>query len=214
MSEYYYILDDMEKYFPNFNREEYEDKTYEELCAICRPYYETIPVDVNAWWNVNEPDEKLIYKDGLGRQIVFIRDEIYSKLFFDKEYPELKGKYNKETMKAYNAFKPMAISTHMSKSVLLPVMELDLKSVGVKIVLRYNFYNWNVSIESENDIGCDFKDVFSDDNYNYCYCEGFPADRKYGMYKDNHKKFTICIDDDYKLFTFMWLLADYLYKGV
>lgn len=212
MSEYYYILDDMEKYFPNFNRDEYEDKTYEELCDICRPHYKTIPVDVMAWIRVNNPDEKLLYKGSLSRQIRLVRDSIYAPIFFNKEHPELVGIDNDQSYKIYNNFQPMVISTHISKSVLLPVMELDLKSVGVKIVLRDNMYNWNVSVESEKDIDCDFKDVFSDYDYHYCYCEGFPKDRIYGMYQNNHKKFTICINDDYRLFTFMWLLADYLYK--
>ena len=27
MSDNYYLLDDMEKYFPNFNRDEYKDKS-------------------------------------------------------------------------------------------------------------------------------------------------------------------------------------------
>ena len=88
--ENYYLLDDMEKYFPNFNREEYEDKSAEELISICRPYYrEHLPVDVTTWIRVNKPDEKLIYKDGCGRQICFIRDTICRNLFFYKEYPEV-----------------------------------------------------------------------------------------------------------------------------
>ena len=106
----------------------------------------------------------------------------------------------------------MVISTHRSKSVLLPVMEINLKSVGVKLVFRDNFYNWNVTVESEKDIECDFRGTFTDESYHYCFCEGFPSDRIYGMYKDNHKKFTCCINSDYELFTFMWLLREYLYR--
>lgn len=213
MSENYYLLDDMEKYFPDFKREEYEDKTIEELISICKPFYlEHLPVDVTTWYRVNEPDEKLLYKKGCGRQVVLIRDTIYRNLFFDKEYPYLNDSFNEESMKIYEDFQPLVISTHRSKSVILPVMEMKLKRVGVNLVLRDNFYNWNVSVESENDIECDFKNIFTDDRYGYCYCEGFPKERIYGMYKDNHKNFTCCIGDDYKLFTFMWLLKEYLYS--
>ena len=221
MSEYYYILDDMEKYFPNFNREEYEDKTYEELCAICRPHYATNPVDVMAWYKVNESDDKLAYKKYALEQILFIRNEICA-IFTDKEYdvnhPEIKDMDFKTKLDHHVKYRkehePMvlAVSTHMSKSVLLPVMEINLKSVGVKILLRNNFYDWNISIESEKDIDCDFKDIFTDDDYKHCFCQGFPEERIYGKYEENHKKFTICIGYDYKLYTFMWLLADYLYK--
>lgn len=189
-----YILDHMEKYFPDFNREEYEDKTVDELVSICRPYYrEHLPVDLQAWFSVNIPEDKMLYKKAARDSIIFIRD-IITNLFFNKE------------------FTPMVISTHTSKSIKLPVVEIDLKSVGVKIVLRDNLYDWNVSIESENDIECDFMDTFKDENYHMCYCQGFPKDRIHGMYKDNHKKFTCYIGNDYTLFTFLWLLRDYLYK--
>lgn len=212
--ENYYLLDDMEKYFPNFNREEYESKSAEELISICRPYYrEHLPIDVTTWIRVNKPDEKLIYKEGCGRQVCFIRDTIYRRLFFEIEFPSAKDNpYSDESSKAYEDFQPFVISTHCSKSVILPVMEIDLKSVGVKLVFRNNFYNWNVTVESEKDIECDFKETFTDESYHYCFCEGFPGGRRHGMYKDNHKKFTCCIYNDYELFTFMWLLREYLYR--
>lgn len=172
------------------------------MISICRPYYkEHLPVDVTTWIRVNEPDEKLIYKKGCGKQVCFIRDTICRGLFFDNEFPNLKDDpYSDESSKAYEDFQPMVISTHRSKSVLLPVMEINLKSVGVKFVFRDNFYNCNVTVESENDIDCDFKETFTDENYHYCYCEGIPKDRIHGMYKDNHKKFTCCINNDYELF--------------
>ena len=212
-NENYYILYDMEKYFPNFNRKEYEDKSEEELIGICRKYYrEHLPVDVTAWIRVNQPDKKLLFKDGCGKQVCFIRDTICRNLFLYEEYPEAKGgKWDDEIYKKIKAFQPKVISTHCSKSVILPVMEIDLKSVDVKLVLRYNFYDWNVTIESEKDIDCDFKGTFTDEDYRYCFCQGFPKERIYGMYKENHKKFTCCITSDYELFTFMWLLREYLY---
>lgn len=209
-----YILDHMGKYFPNFNREEYEDKTVEELESICRPHYrENLPVDLQAWFSVNIPEDKMLYKHQATKQIVFIRDTIQH-LFFYKEYPQFRpiDVFHDDCKKAKDEFIPMVISTHRSKSIELPVVEINLKSVGVKIVLRDNFYDWNVSIESENDIECDFMDTFKDEKYHMCYCQGFPKDRIYGMYKDDHKKFTCYIDNDYTLFTFMWILRDYLYK--
>ena len=215
MSENYYLLDDMEKYFPDFNRDEYKDKSIEELINICRPYYkEHLPVDVTTWFHVNEPDEKLIYRHGCGKQIVFIRDTIYRGLFFYKEHPEaedIEVRFNEESCNRYDSFQPMVISTHVSKSVTLPVMEIELKSVGVKLVFRDNFHDWNISIESENDIECDFMGTFTDDDSHYRYCQGFPIEHIHGMYKNNHKKFTICIHTDYQLFTFMWLLRNHLY---
>lgn len=209
MSEYYYILDHFEKWIPNFNREQYENATKEELIEIGRPYFDTHPVAVTAWYSVNEPDEKLIYREGLGKQMVFVRDKICKNLFFEKEYSHLKP-FDDEWHDAIVESEPKVISTHYSKSVKLPVMEINLPSVNVKMVLRYNFYDWNVSVESETPIDCDFKGTFKDGK---CWCEGFPKDRIYGNYKDDHKKFTVEIHSDYELFVFMWLLRDYLYTN-
>lgn len=205
----YYLLDDMEKYFPNFNRSEYEHMSEEELIPICRQYYaEHLPVDVTTWIRVNEPDEKLIYKKGQGRQVCFIRDDIMRNMFFNLENKDLNGKYDHDR---YESFQPRVISTHHSKSVLLPVMEIELKSVGIKMVFRDNFYCWNISIESENPIEFEHKGLINDDSYHYCFCEGFPKDRIHGKYLEDHKKFTMYIRNDYDLYTFMFLLRDYLY---
>lgn len=38
-------------------------------------------VKINEWWSNNEPDEKLIYKDGLAEQCLFVRDTLMLNLF-------------------------------------------------------------------------------------------------------------------------------------
>jgi hypothetical protein len=101
------------------------------------------------------------------------------------------------------------VGTHRSKSLNCPVFHAKLEKDGLKIWMRYNFYNWNVSIESERPITCDFIDSFSDDNYNYCYCEGM-ADKKFGTYNNSNTKFTVCIDHDYDLYTFFRVIRKHL----
>ena len=42
------------------------------------------------------------------------------------------------------------------------------------------------------------------------YCEGFPKDKVYGSYEQSHSQFTIEIGSDYDLYTFIFLLKNYL----
>ncbi len=204
------ILDDMKTYYPNFKRKHYETCSLEELRDLYQNYINShLPFNSDSWLLVNEPDEGLIYKDGPKQQVQFVKNKIYRNLFFDKECVGLE-RCSDEYDDVYDRFLPMVVSMHKSKSVLLPVFELNLKSVGVKIVLRNNFYDWNVSVESEKEIVCDFKNLLTEEK---CYCEGFPNNKKYGKYEDNCKCFTVCIPDDYKLFTFMWLLREYFYQN-
>lgn len=201
MSDNYYLLDDMEKYQEGFNRKAYEHLTIKETIPIFKDYYDKhLPIDVTTWIRVNTPSDNLIYKDGQGNQIVFIRDTIIRNMFYKGEYDS----------KKYDECQPKVISTHRSKSVLLPVMEIDLLEYGIRLTFRNNFYNWNVSVESEQEVVFDHKGIINDESYHYCFCEGFPNDKIFGKYEDNKKKFTICIDDDYNLYIFMFLLKDWL----
>jgi len=196
------LLDDMEKYDNKFDRSTYEHLPDEVGIPIFRAYYDRhLPVDVTTWIRVNTPDENLIYKSGLGKQVHMIRDLIMRNIFYDRGGDDLS---------AYRAFQPNVVGTHCSKSVLLPVMEINLQKYDIILTLRNNFYNWNISVESENEVLMDHKGIINDDSYDYCFCEGFDLKKKFGKYEDNKKQFTICIVDDYSLYTFMYLLKDWL----
>ena len=180
----YYLLDDMEKYDVTFNRDTYEHISSKELIPIFRDYYaKHLPIDITTWIRVNEPDENLIYKDGLGKQVCFIRDTIMRNMF----YGSIFGKYETKT---YDDFQPMVINTHRSKSVLLPVMLVNLEKYKIKLIFRDNFYDWKISVVSKEDINCDFKGLFSEDDkaINSVYCEGFPKDLVFDRYCNNKKQ--------------------------
>ena len=99
----------------------------------------------------------------------------------------------------------------MSKSVKLPVMEIDLSKIGIKIVLRCNFYDWNISVESEKDITCDFMGLINDGNNSYLYFQGFPEDRKHDTYSETNKRnFSLCLRDEYDVYTFLFILRNFL----
>ena len=42
------------------------------------------------------------------------------------------------------------------------------------------------------------------------YCEGFPRNNVYGSYEQNHSQFTIELSSNYDVYTFIFLLKNYL----
>ena len=166
---------------------------------------------LNDWWSNNEPDENLIYKNGLSEQCVFVRDKLMGDLFLYIATDYLKYKsFSDERSEILDKFMPYVIGTHRSKSVLLPVMEMNLSKIGLKIILRNNFYDWCISVESENDIDCDFMGLITDQKG---YFEGFPSDRIYEIYSEtNKKKFSVVLNNKYEVFTFVFLLKNWAVK--
>ena len=150
---------------------------------------------LQEWFDNNQPEEDLIYKDELWPQVQIIRDVIPKVLA--RSYEEFIG--IKEQTRV--------ISTHVSKSVTLPVFEINWN--GYKFVMRYNFYDWKVSVETPYGVGLDvdFMDLF---NYkkkiNSVYCEGFRNDWVYDSYSKNKQKFTCEIANNNYLFTFFWIV--------
>lgn len=198
---HYAIMEDMKKYVADFNPRDYEEtsnRTDYFVTEFLREYYDNhLPVDVTAWMRVNEPRKELIFAKGLSEQVCLVRDMLCSLL-----HPSYEEWYSNP---------PMVISTHCSKSVKLPVFQIKLEKYGIEIILRYNFYDWKVSVNSEKPLDFDFMGLF-DENKEILsvYCEGFPLDKVYGSYKKNKSKFTIKISSHYNLYTFFYLLKNHL----
>jgi len=156
-----------------------------------------LPVQLQEWANAHEPSKGLIFAPGYWKQIIFIRDNISEVLATSfGEYREIGEKIQ-------------VISTHTSKSVLLPVFRIELND-GTFFILRYNFYSWKVSVNSPRDIEVDFLGLFDPEDESSImdfYCEGFPKDLVYGPYAKNKRQFTVEIYNDFRLFAFFWLFA-------
>ncbi|NFT08793.1 hypothetical protein FDF26_17425 [Clostridium botulinum] len=190
----YSNFDDMKKYNPNFNEEQMKDKTDKEIRTMFKEYYsEHLPVDLLTWMRVYEPKNEMCYKKGYWNQAVFVRDEI-NKMFYSK-YED------------YKANPVKVISTHRSKSIILPVYYIFLEEYNTKIIMRNNFYDWKISIDSKYSItGIDefFKEK---EPVNPIYCEGFEESQVYGMYKENNKHFTIELSSNYyEVYIFFYML--------
>ena len=198
---HYAQLEDMKKYVKGFDPDNYESscsKTDASVVSFLREYYSNhLPVDVTAWARVNEPSDRLIYKNGFYDQICFVRDMLCEPLFATNE--------------EFEQNLPMVISTHTSKSIKLPVYQINLKNYGLELILRYNFYDWKVSIKSSKPLDCDFMGLF-DPNEKILsqYCEGFPKDKIYDSYSNNHSEFTVEFRSKYELYTFVFLIKNYL----
>ncbi len=198
---HYAELEDMQKYIEGFNPDDYEscgEHTDPSVIAYARDYYDKhLPVDVTAWIRVNEPDENLIYAKGLGDQVCFVRNRLCQLL--------------SSTYEEWCDNPPLVISTHYSKSVKLPVFQISLEKYGIEMVLRYNFYDWKISVKSDKPLDFDYMGLFNPtEEISYLYCEGFPRDKVYGSYEQSHSQFTIEIGSHYNLYTFIFLLKNYL----
>ncbi|MFF2532351.1 hypothetical protein ACFVS2_25915 [Brevibacillus sp. NPDC058079] len=147
-------------------------------------------MDLQKWAVENEPSEEMIYYGGYWNQILFIRDRL-TYLFFGSIVN--------------------VIGTHVSKSVQLPVVQFDVASLGISFVIRGNFYDWKVSVESERPIECEFYDLFNKDaTWSHHYCEGFPLDRIYNSILVDNRRFTIELSDEFAMHTFFWLISNHL----
>lgn len=142
-------------------------------------------IPLQEWINANEPKDDLLWKNDYWSQVMFVRDRIAT--LVSETYAEYESAIT-------------VVSEHTSKSIKCPVYRIERG--GDIITMRYNFYDWNVSIESKlplNDWVNDF-----DKPAGSCQCEGM-ADYCFGSFKDNNLQFTIPIGDHYRLYTFFYL---------
>jgi hypothetical protein len=109
------------------------------------------------------------------------------------------------------------ISTHRSKSIILPVYKLSRPGKGLTMVLRNNFYNWKMSVISEKPIEADFSGLFhttppiepayTGNELASCYFEGFPPEYIFGYYEaGDKKKWSAEIWSNHALWTAMFIL--------
>jgi hypothetical protein len=176
-------------------------------------------------WLVEHQDTKLIYVGRNARgeanlaQVHFVRDDLAGLLWADVPYDRRATSPPRDDCKetAY------VIGEHTSKSVRLPVYSLERPDLGLQVVLRYNFHDWNLSVLSETPVTTDLRGFELDyarkedrdrhpsgfrapGTWGYCFFQGFPHEVQFGPFSENPKKFSLCIDSAYQVYTFLWLL--------
>lgn len=173
-----------------------------------QPWYDT--------WLKEHRETDLIYAKGSDgpslRQVHFIRDSIGPMVWANVNYydrPRAIPRYDcRETA--------TVISEHRSKSVRLPVYSITREDMGLQLTLRDNYYNWKLSVSSKVTIEVDFSGLFfttppvepdyTGDSLHSVYFEGFPRDRIFGYYSDNHCQFSAEIHSDNALWTAIFLM--------
>lgn len=193
-----YLIDDMKKYDKDLDENMYKHMNKKELLEKFSEYYDkNLPVDLLTWSRANEPDKNLIYERGFWDQVLFIRDNINS-IFY-------------ETYDEYMSNPVLVINTHVSKSVKLPVYEINVEKYGLKILLVNDFYEWSVSVISDIPLNIDVKGLFDINKKIYSvYCKGFKEENVLDSFKENKQQFTFQTSDNYKLYTLLYLINDYL----
>ncbi|MCK9567652.1 hypothetical protein M0R72_01720 [Candidatus Pacearchaeota archaeon] len=169
------------------------------------------------WWVKEHQASNLIYAKGSDgpclKQVHFIRDNIARLFWAGISYYDIPRcppprEDCRETA--------IVISEHTSKSVRLPVYSFERKDIWLRLTLRYNFYNWKLSVESQSPILADFSGLFfttppvepeyTGNELHPVYFEGFPEDRIFGYYENDHCKFSAEIGSHEKLWTAIFLI--------
>lgn len=153
---------------------------------------------IQEWAVENEPSKDMLWYKGYWDQICFIRDQI-GNILFSGDWKKAKNEIT-------------IVNTHVSKSIKLPVYHINLENkYGIELIMRYNFYDWKVSVKSLKAISTNFMNLFDEGGkVSYLYCEGFQTENVYDSYKNNKNKFTVELYDNYQLYTFIWILKNYL----
>lgn len=152
-------------------------------------------IGLGQWVRENQPEEKMIWKSAFHDQMNFLLNvlpEAIASSLQEKEAIEMSMH---------------VISTHMSKSIILPVVQINLRD-GTIILLRNNFQDWKVSINSPKDLYFNPMDTFDPEKkVDSVYCEGFPWEMVFESYSQDKRRFTFEISDNYALFTCFWIIS-------
>lgn len=175
-------------------------------------------------WLKEHEETDLIYAGAGGKpslhQVHFVRDTLSSIVNMGIRYEDLPktdiGLGYEERDAGF------VISEHGSKSVRLPVYLLERADLGLKFVLRNNFYDWNITVVSELPVMADLEGFATDisprekeegrwqrpgDYWGYCFFQGFPDDMCLGPYAMDQSRFSIWMGTDYEVYAFVRLVV-------
>jgi hypothetical protein len=155
-------------------------------------------IPLQEWLQNNQPKDEMYWKGSAQDQFYFMRYAVIG------AFP-LKDKPDLENFRANLC----VISTHTSKSITLPVYEILWN--GFRFILRGNFHDWKVSIDSPIPIFINFSKfgLFNpEQKIHYVYCEGFQGEWVYGPYAGNPKQFTIELrNNEHEVYCFLKILT-------
>ena len=172
----------------------------------------------------NQPDASLLYKEAMWSSVIFMRDTLTYKMLNgipieSFEVPQLETKRVRMTT---------VVGEHRSKSIKLPVVSIMREDLGLEIIMRDNFHDFNVTVRSRVPVASSvmegFEKEFSEpevERYNsftqgsywgYCFFQGFPVDAMRGPWSLDATNFSLCLNNSYETYAFVhglinWRLA-------
>lgn len=164
-----------------------------------------VELNFQKWLMNNRPSEEMIYERAFFDTYVFWREKILE-MFTDEFY-----KKNRNYNRVYKEINKNVevVGTHMSKSIVHPVLRIVYH--GVTIVVRYNFYDYEIAVISDKPIYIPMEKLFYSKTGNFFY-QGFPEEYIIkDKYEDNKCKFIAGLDNHYQFYTFMYLLQRQIY---
>jgi len=158
-------------------------------------------IRLQSWFidKLDKINDEMIYKKSFENQVLFVRDTIYNLL--------------NKNIKCIDV-----ISEHTSipfagitESIKLPVYKILLND-KTEIIMRNNFYDWKFSIKTKNELNIPASLISDgyDEKISNCYCEGFDNSWVYDCYLNNKSNFTVELNDNYNVYTFLFLIQQQL----
>ena len=136
---------------------------------------------LHDWIDSHHPEKTLKFSGAFWNQFSFI-DNIFSRLIKTHEIK--------------------VISTHLSKSILLPVYKFQVK--GLEVVMRGNFHDWNLTFKVRNECKLDLNLILEPFGkaVSYYFHQGFPDEWVCSQpYKEGRKMFSMVVNNDYELYS-------------
>jgi hypothetical protein len=134
--------------------------------------------------------------------------EINPKLIFQKEAIRIMNEVKNTFCRSLLRVPVFVVSTHRSKSCILPVYAFRLEN-GIKIIMRHDFHDWVLTIMSPTEISIPKDLVFgfqNNKNIPHQLCEGFKKEWVFEYKTEGFKNTTVYVDDNFKLYTLFYLL--------
>jgi hypothetical protein len=143
-----------------------------------------IRVPLQEWISSQTVADEMLWKGAFGYQMMFLRDTLLPLIGRGLPYQKLGDV-------------AQVISTHRSKSIVLPVVSYERPDIGLRLVVRQNFYNWKLSVISERSTKDNLTESlfprlfyttppvdesYTGDPLANCYFEGFPDDLIFGYF--------------------------------
>lgn len=161
---------------------------------------------LQKWISEQIVADEMLWKGAWGDQVQFVRDSLAHLVGRGLSYKQFK-----------TADVATVISTHRSKSIALPVYELARADLGLRLVLRNNFYDWKLSVISEDPVVADFEGLFrttspiepayTGNELASVYFEGFPRSLVFGYYAESDRRqWSAAIGGDSAMWTTVFII--------